>query len=142
MGAEHRKVGNLDLKHPRHDVQKPSGSGGALVVHLKVDHRAVFNLQDLDVLSADIDDGVNLGKKEVRTPRMAGKLAHLGLCLFERIAAVAGSEDIIHLLQLHAGRLDNGPDNPLGAAGPGADIGQRLADDLFPILQHNAFGSG
>ena len=34
----------LNLKNPRHDIQEASRSRRALVIHLEVDHGAVFDL--------------------------------------------------------------------------------------------------
>ena len=62
------KILHLHLQHPGHHVQEPAGAGGALVVHDKVGHDAVFDLEDLHVLAADVDDGVDLGEQEAWLP--------------------------------------------------------------------------
>ena len=74
---------------------------------------------------------------------MAGKLTHLLVGKSHQgIAAVTGGQDVGHVLSGHSRLRKHCLDGALGAAGSGADVDQGFGDDLLPVLQHNAFGSG
>ena len=55
-----RKFVQVHAEYPAHGLEETSRSGGALVVHGKLPHRAVIGNGDgLHVLSADIHDGLD-----------------------------------------------------------------------------------
>ena len=52
----------IDLQCPGHHLQKPAGTGGALVVHGKIgDPAGVVHGEGLAVLAADVDDAAHGG---------------------------------------------------------------------------------
>ena len=62
---------DLNLKNACHNIQKSSGSCSALIVHLEIGHCTVINMKDLNVLTADINDGMNVREQEVSSPCVA-----------------------------------------------------------------------
>lgn len=71
-GIKMTKILDLYFENARHYVEESSGSCSAFVVHLEVGHCTVVNMKDLNVLTADINDGVNVREQEVSSPCVAG----------------------------------------------------------------------
>lgn len=112
------QVLHLHLQHPGHHVQEPAGAGSTLVVHDKVGHDPVLDLEHLHILAPDVDDGVDFRKKEAGSSGVAAQLAHLLVCdLQHGVATVTCGQDIAHVLPLQPGVLQYVADGPLGAAG-------------------------
>ena len=63
---------DLNLENASHNVKESSGSCRTLVVHLEIGHCTVINMKDLNVLTADINDGMNVREQEVSSPCVAG----------------------------------------------------------------------
>ena len=72
QGIKMSQILDLNLKNACHNIQKSSGSGSALIVHLEIGHCTVINMKDLNVLTADINDGMNVREQEVSSPCVAG----------------------------------------------------------------------
>ena len=71
-GIKMTKILDLYFKNACHYVEESSGSCSARVVHLEVGHCTVVNMKDLNVLTADINDSVNVREQEVSPPCVAG----------------------------------------------------------------------
>ena len=143
LGPQPAQVLDLDLQHAGHHVQEAAGAGGALVVHLELGHGAVLDVQHLDVLAADVDDGARPREEEAGPLRVAGQLAHLLVGdVHQAVAAVAGGQGEGHVRLLHARVLQHLVDGPLGAAGAGADGDEGLGHDLLAVGQDDALGGG
>ena len=72
QGIKMSQILDLNLKNACHNIQKSSGSRSALIVHLEIGHCTVINMKDLNVLAADINDGMNVREQEVSSPCVAG----------------------------------------------------------------------
>ena len=72
QGIKMSQILDLNLKNACHNIQKSSGSCSALIVHLEIGHCTVINMKDLNVLAADINDGMNVREQEVSSPCVAG----------------------------------------------------------------------
>ena len=72
QGIKMSQILDLNLKNACHNIQKSSGSGSTLIVHLEIGHCTVINMKDLNVLTADINDGMNVREQEVSSPCVAG----------------------------------------------------------------------
>ena len=137
------QVLHLHLQHPGHHVQEPAGAGSTLVVHDKVGHDPVLDLEHLHILAPDVDDGVDFRKKEAGSSGVAAQLAHLLVCdLQHGVATVTCGQDIAHVLPLQPGVLQYVADGPLGAAGPRSHGDEGLADQLLAIRQDDALRGG
>ena len=100
-------------------------------------------MQDLHVLAADVDHGVHIREQEVRAARMAAQLAHLLVGQIQQgVAAITRCQDIAHVFPLQTAVVQHFTDGTLRAGSTGAHIDQRLANDLGPVLQNDAFGRG
>ncbi len=58
----------------RHNIQEPSRSCRALVIHLEIGHCSIIYMKDLNVLAADINDSVDIWKQKSCALGMAGKV--------------------------------------------------------------------
>ncbi len=89
---------------PRRDhFQKTSGARGAAVVHRKIaDAPAVFERDDLAVLSADFDDGARVRRELVDAARVAGDFGDGGVGETDGVASIAGGHDAGNLRPLQS----------------------------------------
>ena len=133
--AKVAEVFDLHLEHAGHNIEEAAGTGRALVVHDKVLHHAVLDLDDLHVLTADIDDRADVRKKKGRAFGMAGKLAHLHIGkAVKTVAAIACGKDKVHLLTRHARVFQHLRDRAGWTRRARADSDEGLGNDLAAVF--------
>ena len=72
QGIKMSQILDLNLKNACHNIQKSSGSCSALIINTKLSRNADTHIKDLNVLAADINDGMNVREQEVSSPCVAG----------------------------------------------------------------------
>ena len=96
----------IHVQPRRHHFQKTPRARRAAVVHRKITHPpAVFEADDLAVLSADFDDGARVRRQLVHAARMAGDFGDGGVGKTDGVAAVAGGHHAGNLRPLQPGVL-------------------------------------
>ena len=132
----------VQLQGVGHQLQEPSGAGGALVVHHKVGHAArLVQADDLAVLAADVHAGPGLRVAEVGPPGVAGDLGHLSGGKGDVVPAVAGGHDGGHVLRGEAAQGGEGLLRALAGLRAGADDGGG-GHVPRPVEHHHVGGGG
>ena len=143
LGAQGPQILYLHLQHPGHHVQEAAGAGGTLVVHHKVSHHAVVDLEHLHVLATNVDHSVDVWEQERSALGMAAQLAHLVVGdILQGVPAIAGGQGIGHVRLGLAGLFQHLSNGPLRTTGAGAHRDQGLSHDLLAIFQHHTLGGG
>ena len=97
--GELAKLGQGQLEGAGHGLEEAPGARGALVVHGEVLHGAVgVDADALDVLAADVDDGLDGGVGDVHAHGVAGDLADVLVREGDLVAAVAGADEVGEVL--------------------------------------------
>ena len=87
------------LQSPRHNFQEAACSGCALVIHHKVKDISIrIDLNNLAVLSANIDNCPGLGKKVIRPLGMTSDFCYDLIGKWHLNTPIAGSNNIINIL--------------------------------------------
>src|SRR5579872_4192468 len=95
---------NVERKRAR--PEEPSGAGGTLIVHAKVEDLPLgTNPDGFSVLTADVEHRPRLREQVLTAPRVAADLRHLRVAERDSVPAIAGADHEIDLLTFRAGVL-------------------------------------
>ena len=131
------------LQHPGHDLQKPAGPGGALVVHIELaDAAPVIQGDGLHILSADVNDGADRGILEKDALAVTDDLAHLLVGHRQGRAAIASGQNEGHVLQCEPALGGDLLQHPAGSAAAGTRLDGQTRHHLFAIPEDDGLGGG
>ena len=89
------EFGQIHFEGLCHGLKEPARTGGALVVHGKVQHGTVGVHGDaLHVLAADIDNGPNAGVHHVDAHGVTADLGNVLVCCGHLVPAIAGAHQV------------------------------------------------
>ena len=54
------KISNLYLQNSRHNIEKTAGTGCTFIIHLEIHHNAVLNMKNFNILTANINNCMNI----------------------------------------------------------------------------------